>query len=230
MRIVSLVAACFVLTAGPAVADPAPVAPASPTYAQSHLAAASETLHTMMIDSDLLSEISIEASREVRPILQSQITSWPFYNSLSSEKRQAIAAYIDNFPPIAQEETMRGAPEVLESFVPRFAALFSETQLHDINAYMRLPEAQSFSLRAALGGVQSGPAASVEPTARELGAWNYFARTPGGVALVEQMDPFSTMMRGIGYAATSNPRVSSRLRRDFCAILTNQCPAQWRAN
>ncbi|MEQ1811432.1 MAG: DUF2059 domain-containing protein [Terricaulis sp.] len=228
--VVSLVAAGFLLAAQPAAAQQStPPAPATQTLAQSHVGAASETLQAMLIDSGVLSAASLEAFRTVTPQIRGQFTATPFYQSLSADKQQAVSAYINDFPPIGQQETMLGAPELIERFAPQLAQIFSEAELGDIAAFMRTPEGQSFFMRSVLDGVNSQETAMSSLSQTEMNALMRFSQTPGGAALNERVAQLGPLMRNVGEAATGSVRVSNRMQRDLCVILAEQCPAQWRA-
>ncbi|MEQ1618407.1 MAG: hypothetical protein ABL883_08700 [Terricaulis sp.] len=228
--LISLVSACFVLVTHTAAAQQNVSPPTQGTLSQDHISAARETLSALLLDSGFLSAISLEAFHRGTPFLRSRISDWPFYGSLSPEKRRALAAYVDGFPPMGQAEAIRGASELIDRFAPQVAALFSESELHDISAYVHTPEARGFMLRAGLDGVHGEPSGSNEASETEVAAWIRFSQTPGGAAMIERLPQFGAMMSDIGAASTGSPRVSARMQHDFCAILAEQCPAPWRTH
>ncbi|MCA8886646.1 MAG: DUF2059 domain-containing protein [Hyphomonadaceae bacterium] len=226
---VSLVVACFLFTAESAAAQQSMSPPqADQTIAPSHLSAARDTLRAMLLDSGVLSTASLEAFRIVTPQIRSQITATPFFNSLSPERQRAVSTYLENFPPIGQQETMLGASDVIEQFAPQLAQLFSEAELSDISVFMRTPEGQAFFMRSVMDGVNSHDTRLADLSSSELAAFVQFSQTPGGAALNERADQLAPIMRSVGEAATGSARVSNRLLHDLCAILAEQCPAPWR--
>lgn len=236
MRILfSLLAVCFAFVAQPSVAQ-TNATPPSPnvTYAPSHVAAARDTLSAMMIDSDALSQASLEAFRLLTPQFRGQIQASPLYAAMDAQRQQAMTDYINGFAQIAQVETMNGAPELLDRFAPRMAALFNERELIDIAAFMRTPSGRSFFLRSVLDGVRAeapgGTPTTTQPTEAEAAEFARFGQTAGGIAMNQRDAQLSPLMREFGEAATGAPHISQRLQRDLCAIAGDQCPPPWRGN
>lgn len=237
MRLIgSLVVACLVLIGQPAAAQQqTPPPSAQTTIAPSHLSAAREMLQAMLIDSDILEDMSLEAFRLVTPQINSQLTNSPFYASLTPAHQRALLAYLEGFPTIGQEESMAGSSDLLDRFAPQMASHFTENELNDITAFIRTPEGHSVFYRSVLEGVRSaarGESAATEPeqTDAETAALLRFSLTPGGAAFNARANTISPMMREIGQASTGSPRVVARLQRDVCAVLEDQCPAQLRSN
>lgn len=229
----SVFAAGFIFLAQPCAAQQNTTA-ATSEFAASHLGAARDTLQAMMLDTNSLSLASLEAFRLLTPQFRGQIQASPFYASLTSQRQQAVTEYIDGFAVIGQAETLRGAPDLLDRFSPRMAALFTERELSDIAAFMRTPEGSSFFLRSVIDGVRAeapgGAPPATQPSDAETAALLRFAQTPGGVAMDQREPQLSPLMREFGEAATGAPHISQRLQRDLCAIAGEQCPPAWRAN
>lgn len=225
--------ASFVFGHATAQTDARPIESAAPTtgreFTPSHLGAARDALQVLCIDSGVFSEVGLAAFRVAVPTLRSTITNLPFYNSLPPNKQHALVAYADDFPEIGRAEAMLAVPELIDRFTPQIAAIFSEQELRDIGAIMSTLGAQSFVLRAMLSSIRGEPAGDTEATEAELASIQGFAQTPGGMALVERSDQFARLMREIGSAAGSHPRVRARVRRDICGIIADQCPLEWRA-
>lgn len=200
-------------------------------FRASHIEAARDTLSAMLVESGAISAGSYQAYSVLAPQFRAQITSSPLYATLTPQRQQAIAAYIDGIGPIGQEEAVRGAPELISRFAPRMALLFSEAELGDISAYMRSPEGSSLFRRSVIDGVNAeatNTAANTAPSADETAALERFSQTPGGVAFNARNNELSALMSEIGQAATGAPHIAARLRSDMCALIGEQCPPGWR--
>lgn len=226
-----LVATCV------ALATPAPGFAQSPTqstgaYAPSHLAAARDMLHAFLIDTGTLETSSLQAFELMghqfrQPILASQM-----YIAFPPARQEALLAYMNNLGPVVQEEALRGAPQVIEQFAPRVAALFSETHLRDIAAFMRTPEGSSFFLRSVTEGVRreaTGELVRTQPSAAEMAAAEAFDQTPAGRAFTARAREMGAVMHDLGAASVGGPHIINRIRRDMCAVLESDCPRGWRS-
>lgn len=220
-RLFLAVALSLTLSFAPAaVADPRPDA----TPAQvAHLSTAREMLHAMFIESDILSDMSLQISREATPTLLARTRATPFFSSLSPNAQQAVISYYSNdLPQIAQEEAVRNGPLLIDTFAPRFAAVFAETELQDLTALMHTEHGPSAVLKLILGRDPS------ELTSEELAAFDAFFETPGGRAFGERSEQVEPLMRELGAATTSPSTFGQRIRRDLCGRLGAECPAEWR--
>jgi hypothetical protein len=230
MRFVfALLAAAFVAIAPPASAQ---TPPATQTIATSHLAAAQDALDAILLDTGALSAGSLQAFTILAPQFRGQITSSPVYAALSADRQRAVVSYIDrDMPRVAQEETLRGAPQIIERFAPDLAAIFDAPTLAGIAAFLRTPEGGAYFLRTVQDGVTSeasGSDVTTAPTSQEMAALAAFESSPAGAAFNARGAEMAALMSQVGQASTGAPHIAVRLRRDMCALIGDQCPPGWR--
>ncbi|ANP44801.1 DUF2059 domain-containing protein [Candidatus Viadribacter manganicus] len=217
----------LVLCLSPALAQ-TQVAPGQASeFSQTHLDASRHYVSTLLLDTGVLSEVSLVAFNIVMPTVRQALRTSAFFVSLPPERQQAMFDYLTNSGPVLQEEVLRGAPQLVEQFAPRFAALFSEAELNDITAFMRTAVGGSAFLKYVLAGATRAPP---ELTAEETSALETFAETPGGIAFGARASELGPLMRELGYTATSAPHVRARLERDMCEIAGPECPDAWRSD
>jgi hypothetical protein len=209
----------------------APLVAAQDTPTPQHVAVARDTLQALFLDSGVASDASARAFTLLGPQIRQSIYAAPFFQTLTPERQQRLHTYTYNLGAVGSEEAVRGAPAVLDAFAPRFAALFNEAELTDIAAFMRSPEGHSASYRSvmlgvdrAMGGLPSQSPPTPEQQDTERAALERFAGTAGGAAFNARTTEVNAMLGQIGREITGAPHILSRLKRDMCAILEEQCP------
>lgn len=219
------------------VAAPQPTAAQSPQAAtrdvsEAHLSAARDMLHAFLIDTGMVEVTSFEAFDLMGAQFRDPIVGSAMYRALSPARQQALLAYIDGLAPIVRDEAVLGAPQVIEQFAARTAALFTERELNEIATYLRTPEGTANALRVVRDGMQTqalGRQVRSEPTEAEAAADVAFRASPGGRAFYSGSPQFGAMMRELGAQSVGGPHIRERIQRDMCAVLEDDCPPGWRS-
>jgi hypothetical protein len=232
MRLVfAAITAAFFAVAQPAAAQ-APAQPGAQSLSSRHIAAAQDTLRAILIDTGSLAAGSLQAFTILAPQFRAQVAATPMFAGLTPARQRALTTYIEAIGPIGQEETLRGASVVIERFAPSLAALFSESELTGIAAYLRTPEGGAYFLRSVQDGVQAeatGQQVNTQASAEETAALAAFEATPAGIAFNARSNEMAALMNEVGRASTGAPHIGVRFRRDMCALLEEQCPPGWAA-
>jgi len=227
MRVLfAVIAAALMAFAQPTLAQAQP-APSTQNLSASHVEAGRDALSAILIDTGALAAGSLQAFTLLAPQFRASITASPVYAALTPDRQRALVAYLDNIGTVGREETLRGAPAVITQFAPSLAALFSESDLAAIAAFMRTPEGGSFFLRSVQEGVQAeatGQPVTTQATPEETAAVAAFEQTPAGAAFNARGGDMAMLMNQVGRASTGAPHIAARFRRDMCEIMGDQCP------
>jgi hypothetical protein len=205
------------------------IAPVSPT----RLAAAHTALQVIFMDTGAVSYSAQESFRIISPRTLAQIMQTPFYASLTAPHQHALSTAFDGLPQVLADEAVAGMPDVLDEYSPRLAAVLNEDELGDITRFFSTPEGRSLFMRGLREGIHQGagvadPDAGSAPTDAENQAYASFAQTRGGQAFEAHRTEIQPLLAQIGQAATSQPRVVARMKRELCTAVANQCPPEWR--
>jgi hypothetical protein len=237
MRIIAVLAALAFAALAPAPvaqAQQATTVQAAPSPAR--LAAARELLSAVLIDTGAMSSGVNEAFTALAPQIRTDWSSRPFYAGLTPARKTALSSYFDRLGPIAVELLRGATPGVLDTITPDMATLFNEAEAREITAFFRTPEGRGMFMRGVSRGVAERanpgtPAQPVTMSEADQRASDAFNATPGGQAMMAKSAEFNALLvKAVqqGFIAIT-PALRSRMSKDVCGILVEQCPADIRA-
>lgn len=234
MRSLALIAALALTTLAPAPAfaqQVATQAAPSPT----RLAAGRDLLSAALVESGVFNNGINETFTALAPRVRADWETKPFYAGLPSAKKEALIAYFGRLGPIASELLRPVTPGLLDASAPEMATLFTEEESRDIATFLRSPEGRAIFTRGVSRGVaEQATGAAQAPAAMseaETRASTAFGETAGGRAMTAKTAEFSALLVRtvqLGFVAIT-PAFRTRMAKDVCGILGDQCPSDLRA-
>jgi hypothetical protein len=245
-RTLSVVLAIVCALAGPAAAQdpkggaeasgaaaPPPAASPAPPRSEAATAAAREMVRIIFVDSGIVpAALEIVAAQQL-PALAQQVRTSPLYGTLSRQRRAAVDAYIETFDDLLNEAVNARMPDVIERTTAATLAMYTDSELAEIAAFLRTESARTFILAAMMSGLRSaagGPDAIPEMTPQQMADFAAFESRPAGRRFSETSVQWFQML-GTTFQSTladAGPALSQRVQRDFCVVLERDCPAALR--
>ena len=134
---------------------------------------ARRVLQDMLIDSGALEEMTRRALVRSGEQVWQAWSANPDLARVMSPHSDEIRSYLaTEYPSEGARETVSAAPAVLDTFAPRLAAFFSDSDLQELHEFYGSPEGRSWFLNAAIAGD-----AGYTPTAQESRALAEFQTT-----------------------------------------------------
>lgn len=229
MRFIILAAAMLATAlSGPVALAQQTQAPATARSAEA-VEAAHAVMRLLLIDSGAIPIAVEQAFSSQLPEMRRSIMAAPFFSSLHATRQQALTAYLETLPSVVNEELQAVLPAVVETAAQEMLTLFSDREIVDISSFMRSDAARETIVRSVLGGVNAHFGGPQEPelTAEESAAFAAFEATPSGMAFAAKSAAFNAAMErtiSTGFMSVV-PALQSRMLRDMCDIMGDQCPA-----
>jgi hypothetical protein len=201
-----------------------------PVNAQS-LAAARDMLTGMLVDSGALQYAVSQAFGGMHDQMQQQIESSDMFRNLTAAHQQSVRSYFDSLPDVMNQEMSGVVPQILDQASPRVAAMFTETQMHDVAAFVRTSAGRNAILRGVAHGATNNANAGPPPSDTDAAAEAAFDATPSGQAFNAHGAEFNQQVGDIMNASFSAlvPHLQQRMARDLCDRMESECPPNIRA-
>jgi hypothetical protein len=210
-----------------------PAASPAPPRSEAASAAAREMVRMIFVDSGIVPAALEMVAAQRLPALAQQVRSSALYGRLSRQRRAAVDAYIDTFDDLLTETVNARMPAVIERATAATLAMYTDSELAEIVAFLRTESARTFivaAMTAGLGSAAGGAETIPEMTPQQMADFAAFEHRPAGRRFGETSVQWFQML-GTTFESTladAGPALSQRVQRDFCLVLERDCPAALR--